>query len=188
MTNKNQPLEIWKDIAGYEGYYQVSDLGRVRSVDRIINRVYKGNTKYKGGILKHNLNHKGYPVVYLSLNSKKKTMSIHRLVALAFIPNPFNLPEVNHIGKYPDGREGNKLDNRPVSLKWCTGEENLEHARKNKLFKSQKGELNPFSKLKNKDVLIIRNSNLKLKDLSEIYNVSKTTISDIKNNKIWKHI
>ena len=188
MTNTNQPLEIWKDIAGYEGYYQVSNLGRVKSLDRIVKREYRGNTTVKGRILKFNLNHKGYPIVYLYLNSKQKTISVHRLVAMAFIPNPKNKPEVNHIGLLPDGREGNKLDNRVISLEWSTGKDNLEHAKKNKLFKSQKGESNPFSKLKNEDILAIRNSNLKLKPLSEIYSISMTTVSDIKNKKIWIHI
>lgn len=175
--------EIWETIKSFENY-QVSNLGNVKSLDRLIKRDYHGDVKYNGKVLKNNLNHKGYPVVYLSVNSKQKTISVHRLVAIAFIKNPENKPQVNH-------KNGIKTDNRVDNLEWCTNKENQIHAYKNGLRNSQRGVLNGFSKLTEKEVLEIRslkNKEIKLKYLSKKYNVSMTTISDIKKYKIWKHI
>jgi hypothetical protein len=111
--------EIWKDINGYEGYYQVSSLGNVRSLDRK-RRVRNG--KYvlcKGKKLK---NSKGthYYRVRLSIEGKSKGFNIHRLVAKAFIHNPHNKKEVNHI-------DGNKLNNNLENLEWVTKSENEKH-------------------------------------------------------------
>lgn len=105
--------EIWKDIPGYEGYYQVSNFGRVKSLRRVL----------KAGL------RKGY--LYISLRNKK--FNIHRLVAIAFIPNPGNLPEVDHI-------DGNKLNNNANNLKWATRQQNeLNPITKNRISKSLKG-------------------------------------------------
>jgi NUMOD4 motif/HNH endonuclease len=101
--------EHWRDIEGYKGMYQVSDLGRIRSL------------KYgKKRILKPSLS-KGYCSYSLSKDNFVKYFRGHRLVAIAFIPNPENKPEVNH-------KNGNKLDNRKVNLEWATDEENKQHA------------------------------------------------------------
>ena len=108
--------EIWKDIKGYEGLYQVSNLGRVRSLDR-----YVGNYLFKGKIMKENLNSRGYLRLHLSMNNKQKEHKIHKLVAEAFIDNPDKLTEVNHIN-------GIKTDNKVSNLEWCTHKENMLHA------------------------------------------------------------
>ena len=102
--------EIWKDIEGYGGKYQVSNLGNVRSfaVD-----------KKAGKLLGQRLNHKGYPVVYLH-DGKPKTCVVHRLVAKAFIPNPNNLPQVNH-------KDEDKTNNRVNNLEWCTNDYNIHY-------------------------------------------------------------
>lgn len=104
-------MEEWRAIAGYEGLYEVSNLGRVRSL------------KYWGGnrvaILKQATSKRGYKKI--ALTSEKKTFLIHRLVAQAFIPNPENKPEVNHI-------DGNKQNNCVNNLEWVTGSENNIHA------------------------------------------------------------
>ena len=114
--------EIWKDIKGYEGHYQVSNMGRVKSLKRTI---LKSNGRYDTKperILKIQYNERNNIYeVHLKLNRKRKCHKIHRLVADTFIPNPENKPEVNHI----DGRrENNKVEN----LEWATTSENLHHA------------------------------------------------------------
>ncbi len=118
----------------------------------------------------------------------EKCVSIGRLVAIVFNPNPDNLPQINHIGKYPDGREGLKTDNRSISLKWITCKDNIHHSWKNELAKGLKGESHGSAKLTEQQVLNIRSSNLKNIRLAEIYRVSTASISLIKNRKVWKHI
>ena len=104
--------EIWKPIKGYEGLYEVSNLGRVRS---LVNN--KG--QYREKILKHNIRN-GYPSVTLCKNKKLKSFTIHRLVAEAFLPNPDNLPCVNH-------KDENRLNNFVNNLEWCTYSYNINY-------------------------------------------------------------
>ena len=98
--------EIWKDIEGFEGRYQVSTWGNVRGVQ---------------GILKPYRNEKGYLKVSLAKNGKYYKKRVNRLVALAFIPNPYELPQVNH-------KDGNKENNSITNLEWTTDEINRKHA------------------------------------------------------------
>ena len=113
--------EIWKDIEGYEGLYQVSNLGKIKSI-QYLNRV--NNKSYpRNKILKIIINEKGYLKVDLYKLKKKKRFRIHRLVAQAFIPNPNNFPEINHIN-------GNKQDNSINNLEWCTHSYNMKEAYK----------------------------------------------------------
>ena len=126
-------MEIWKDIKNYEGLYQVSNLGRVKSLDRKVRTGIKHN-EYKiakGKILKLNQKRNGYLTADLCKNGNVKTISVHRLVANAFIPNPFNKEQVNHIN-------AKKYDNRVKNLEWCTAEENRNHAKENKLYYNPK--------------------------------------------------
>lgn len=108
--------EIWKDIKGYEGLYQISNLGRVKSLDRIS----KGR-KYKSKILSIQKNKNGYQTITLYDCSNYKGFTIHRLVALSFIPNPQNKKCVNH-------KDGNKENNKVTNLEWVTHSENMKHA------------------------------------------------------------
>lgn len=112
--------EIWKSIEGYEGYYEVSNYGRVRSVDRTLTYSNGYLAKHKGRILKGETDKKGYKRVRLSKNDKTKKFQVHRLVAMAFIPNPENKKFVNHID---ENSSNNRLDN----LEWVTGSENMRH-------------------------------------------------------------
>src|SRR4051812_7731007 len=114
-------MEQWKDIQGYEGCYQISDIGNVKSLsrERFGNGRQTGITKER--ILKFNKDTSGYNVVKLYKNGSKKCPKAHRLVAKAFIPNPNNKGEINHIN-------GVKTDNRLTNLEWCTHTENIRHA------------------------------------------------------------
>lgn len=114
--------EIWKDIEGLQGFYQVSNLGKVRSVDRHIKYSDKRSHRYEGKILLTKIN-RGYEYLSVSINSKSMTFKVHRLVAQAFIPNPNNYPQVNHIDE-------NKLNNHAENLEWCTSEYNNQYGTK----------------------------------------------------------
>ena len=126
--------EIWKDIDGYEGLYQVSNLGNVKSIGREIKTANEKKRKYKEVILKQGTTKNGYANVVLSINNKMKTKSVHRLVAKAFIINPENKPQVNHI-------DGNKKNNCVKNLEWVTNSENMKHSWDNQLQKVTKNKI-----------------------------------------------
>lgn len=130
--------EIWKDIKNYEGLYQISNYGRVKSLPKKLNN-HTGFKITKEMILKPRINKKGYVKYALYKNRKQKNISAHRLVAEAFIPNPENKPQVNHIS-------GIKTDNNVSNLEWCTNSENQIHAFKMGLQKRRKGKNNITSK------------------------------------------
>lgn len=111
---------IWKDIPGYEGFYMVSSDGLVRSVDRDVNKTSFGKeiiVPMKGRLLSQTKTNAGYMQVHLFKDGKQKNMQVHRLVAMAFIPNPQNLPQINH-------RDEDRLNNRMENLEWCTAQYN----------------------------------------------------------------
>lgn len=116
--------EEWKPVVGWEGYYEVSNMGRVRSLNRIVDsEVNRGQIKTKTArILLQSKNSQGYPIVHLNTPNRSSTLRVHRLVALAFLPNPNNLPEVNHI-------DGNKENAKLTNLEWVTSKQNVVHAK-----------------------------------------------------------
>ena len=108
-------FELWKDIKGFEGLYQVSTFGRVRSLDKYIDVKIRNVDKVlkRGKILKPTYGKNGYLRVFLCKNGKRTNFCVHRLVAEAFIPNPLNLPVINHKDEVKD-------NNYPYNLEWCT--------------------------------------------------------------------
>lgn len=171
--------EEWKDIPGYEGFYQASSLGRIKGLKRIVNHGKNGTMVLAEKILKPFINDSGYSVVSLS-NFGRLTRTSHRLVALAFIPNPENKPEINH-------KNGIKNDNRPDNLEWATSLENKAHALDLGLIKI--GSDRVQSKLTEVQVLEIRSiKNTKQQDVANMFNVTKETISAIVTRRNWKHI
>lgn len=176
-------MEDWRDVFGYNGIYQVSNKGNVRSLTHYCEG-RKGSGKQTGRVLKQRKSHKGYLRVSLSLNKKRFNTGTHRLVALAFIDNPLNKPQVNHIN-------GIKDDNRVENLEWCTNRENQLHAIKNKLVKYNYGQKHHNSKLTDKEVLNVRRLNeigFTNKELSEDYNISKTAMSNILRKITYKNV
>ena len=114
--------EVWKDVEGYEGLYQVSNFGNIKSLARIVHSEKRSDYKIKEKVLKQSDTTTGYKKVELHKdNEKRKSFKVHRLVAQAFIPNPENKREVNHI-------DGNKHNNNVNNLEWVTSSENKLHA------------------------------------------------------------
>lgn len=119
--------EIWKDIKGYENLYQISTYGNVRSLPHI-RSTGTGKCLQKGKILKPAIQKIGYKFVVLSKNGKTKGFRVHRLVAEAFIPNPDNLPQVNH-------KDENKLNNNINNLEWCSAIYNNNYGTKKERYR-----------------------------------------------------
>ena len=165
--------EIWKDINGHEGAYKISSSGKVCS------------NKYGYPIImKTFLAGKGYEVVTLCKNGISKKYYIHRLVAIHFIDNSNNYPEVNHI-------DGNKINNKLINLEWVNGVSNMKHARE-KLGFNQKGESSSNAKLTEKNVIDIINmyktGKYTYSQIAKNYNVHHGHICSIVNRKFWKHL
>lgn len=161
-------METWIDIPGYESFYEVNHLGVVRSKT--------------GKIRKATINKRGYQRINLSKNGEVKLLSIHRLVAIAFISNPDNKSDVNHINDI-------RYDNRVENLELCNQSENQIHAFKNGLQKGNAGRSNGSAKLTTDQVKQIKYFvNAPHHEIATLYNVSRRTIDRIIEGKIWKHI
>lgn len=113
-------MEVWKDIPGYEGLYQVSNMGRVKSLERTKDN-NGGKVAIPERIMRTSVDTVGYSIVCLTKDGKRKTHKIHRLVGMAFVPNPENKQEINH-------KDGDKRNNCAVNLEWSTRLENMHHA------------------------------------------------------------
>ena len=176
--------EEWRDvpIEGFGHLYAVSNLGRVKSYDRIVKKKLGSYAFQEARLLKHSIAGKGYYRVRLKINGKTIPCSIHRLVALAFIPNPDNKPQVNHIN-------GDKTDNSVENLEWMTNSENQLHSYQNGLTPN-KGEGHNKSKLTEPNVryILINPLGLTQRRLADVFDVHYSTLNDIIKRKSWKHI
>ena len=161
--------EIWRDISGYEGLCQISNLGRVKSF-------YNGGRMLKPGRVS------GYLRVTLRCDGKSKSLFVHRLVAQAFIPNPESKREVNHVN-------GIKTDNRVENLEWVTPAENSRHAVATGLYIAPQGEDHYNAKLTNEQVIYIRENpdGLTRNQLAKKFAIPPQSISRIQLGKTFKN-
>lgn len=177
--------EIWKPVKGYESYYEVSNEGNIRTIERIIKLPTHQYLK-KQKLLTQFKDRRGYFHVKLyDGNGKCKSLTTHRIVALTFLNNPKELIEVNHI-------DHNKHNNCLSNLEWITRSDNIKHSYSFRDPKTYKGSANKNSKLTESEVINIRKeyktTKTTYKQLSNKYNVGITLISYIVNNKIWTHV
>jgi hypothetical protein len=173
LSLKSLPNEIWKPIKDYEDLYHISSYGRVKSLNKEQLLSASGGVRIrKEKILSQQKDDKGYLSLKVCKNNCSKRFKIHRLVAIAFIENPLNKNQVNHI-------DGVKSNNVVSNLEWCTNSENQIHACIKGLKKT---------KLSKKEVINIRKDERSLLEIGNEYGVSFQTISEIKNRKTWKHV
>jgi hypothetical protein len=172
--------EIWKPVVGYEGFYEVSNLGRVQSLDRMC---LHQNRFLKGKVLSQKTNRGGYHVVHLRSKFESHP-TVHKLVAESFLPNPNKKPTVNHI-------DGVKTNNQVCNLEWATHSEQMTHAISTGLYsppvlKTYRGEEHGFCKIKDKDLPVIlkmREDGLTLKTIASTFNVGISQIHRIVKGK-----
>lgn len=175
--------EIWKPVVGYEGLYEVSNLGNVKSVDKVV-QTKRGSRHYPERRLSEWVDHKNYKTVLLCKNGKQRTTKVHRIVAEAFIENPLGYKQINHI-------DCDKRNNNVSNLEWCNNSRNQKHAYEHGLNTPRQGELNGGHKLVEKQVIEIRrlyDKGVDVSELSKRYCVTKTQIRRIVNYKSWKYL
>ena len=141
----NNDIEVWKDIQGYEDKYQISSYGRVRSKERTVDRGKYGLLKVHAKDITLRQKENGYFIVGLYSHNKEKNAYVHRLVAQAFIPNPNNLPTVNH-------KDGNKKHNFVSNLEWASYSDNNQHAYNHGLTHSNKNNSHMSKKIEAYDL------------------------------------
>ena len=183
--------EVWRDVSGWEGIYEVSNRGRVKRIKRRVthrNQATAFSMVYPTKILRANPDSRGYPQVVLnavSVGKKKRTARVHRLVAEAFIPNPQNKLQVNHINS-------DITDARAFNLEWCTASENQRHSY------DAGGRMPPrgvessvckYSEATVKAVYILATTtDTSQAEIGKLYSMPQITVSNIKTKKTWRHI
>lgn len=176
--------EEWRPIVGLEKSHEINREGCIRSIKREkVDRLGR-RFSYGGKICKSFKNVDGYIAITLHCDGCQKQIRVHRAIAEAFIPNPENKPQVNHIN-------GIKDDNRIENLEWCTAMENVRHAHKIGLSSPPKGSEHFASAITEIDVIEIRrlrSTGVELKELSSMFGVSESVISNISNHRSWVHV
>lgn len=178
-------IEIWIAIKGFENKYEVSNLGRIRSIDRIVNSSHNATRISKGKILKKNISSSGYEIVCLSSYPLRKYIFAHVLVASHFLDKQNGKDFVNH-------KNGIKTCNIVTNLEWCTRSENMIHAYKTGLLNLKNcGESHSRSILTLELVKKIKyhlNNNIKVSDIARIIGIKPSAIYSIKKGETWKHV
>jgi hypothetical protein len=176
-------MEIWKDVVGFEKYFEVSSYGRVKSKARFVNRSVGAPFWKKEKILTPKT--KRYAEYNLSINGVSNFKTGHRLVGEAFLPNPENLPMVLH-------KDNNKLNNRVDNLEWGDGFKNMQDAVKTGAVIAQKGMERPQAKSTDAQIIEIRKlygtGNFTMNEIGEMFGYPYRSISDIVRGKSWKHL
>lgn len=175
--------EVWRSVVGFEGHYDVSNKGRMKSLQRTI------ETELTIFIFKERIMKLQRKWDYLGINIRKNKkytqISVHRLVAQAFLSNPNNHPQVNH-------KNGIKHDNRVENLEWVTAKENTNHAFTTGLKVPLKGEENPMSKITEEMVRGIREvyatGHVSQVNVAKQYGITRDHVKLITQNRIWKHV
>jgi hypothetical protein len=185
-----QTEEAYLPVIGFEGAYEVSNIGNVRSVDRIV--VHKRNrfdksfpVFYAGRQLTKKINKYGYVVVCLMKNGDRKDALIHRLVASAFIDNPQYLPQVNHI-------DADKQNNTVDNLEWVTAQQNVDHAMSHNLQNFAWGDQLPQATLTKDQVVeikkLLKEGKLNQREIARLFGVGKNAIWFIAKGLTWKKV
>ena len=166
--------ERWKAVPGFEGYYEASTLGRIRRLARFVDRKLGSVFFYNGGLLPGNHHDQcGYCVVALSAGRTRWSTRVHRVIATTFLPNPDDLPEVEH-------KDHNRSNNRLSNLEWISRPNNVA-----------KGERVCGAKLSAGQVEHIRGllaSGFKQRQIAVMFGIDPSAVSNIKTRRNWKHI
>ena len=175
-------MEIWKSINNYPNY-EISNLGRIKSLERYVKHSKKGLRIVKEKILKTPIRNGYFYIELYDINGISKKHNIHRLLAVAFIPNPDNLPIVEHLNDI-------KTDIRLENLVWSTLKSNSNRCVLNNRDNPTTGEKHGLSKLTEKQVLEIRKIGRTMSEskIGLIYGVERKCINNILNRKSWRHI
>lgn len=174
--------EIWKPVKDFEGLYEVSNKGRVKALTKKVGNHLRKNEEWELSIRKDS---DGYSIITMFKDQKRADRKVHRLVAIAFLINPENKPQVNH-------KDGNKDNNCVSNLEWNTAKENVIHSYSNNLKFGKKGQSHPRAVFKNSDILLIR----KMRDedglthdkIANFFNVNRVTITHVLNGQSYTNV
>lgn len=176
------PQEQWKSIPGFEGFYEISSFGRVRSLERTMKNKHGTSSRVPAIMLRPDFGQDGYARVSLHCDGMLRRESVHRLVARQFLDGIHERRQVNH-------KDGNKQNNRADNLEWVTARENVLHAWRMGLCMPVAGEQNGNSKLSERDVAIVMSAaarDVPSREISRVFNITEAAVSAIIRGKSWK--